>query len=447
MQIIKLLNEIKSGNLTYTSLSNKNKVRVMSIMESEDEYTEMIDWLKNHVSVSDSNYGVEKLFHFKHNELNWVVSPKLGNTLELLRQNAMDSYYDEIPIVIGDGFSTLSICELSVKSENFNKQQQYSKITFDNCNMPHVLQINNDIGNMTINNISSEHEEIKIILNGRCNELHIDMLNRFLCGDLKEVTIQADNLKKLYCQNLKEKVLNIKVVSKNITYIEISDCKFIDNTFSLVDNSTPNLEYLEISNCKLETIENLENCPKLSILNLNNNNFKKFYNKFPPNIEEIRLLNNKLANGKPFVDFKGYLDLRGNPITNLKGITLKDPLLFKYYRNEASNIPLLLKDTEVLDDLIHYYETDIHLQFSLDVMFGRRLSICNEFFYIFLKILRGDFIPDKKYVEKYIKQLKSAVKKPDIFGKSSTPLSIKTIDKFIIDFQDFISNEIFNKKE
>ena len=36
MQIIKLLNEIKSGNLTYTSLSNKNKFRLESIILAEN---------------------------------------------------------------------------------------------------------------------------------------------------------------------------------------------------------------------------------------------------------------------------------------------------------------------------------------------------------------------------------------------------------------------------
>ena len=48
MQIIKLLNEIKNGNLTYTSLSNKNKVRVMSIMEGRiQDDMKMLPFIKD----------------------------------------------------------------------------------------------------------------------------------------------------------------------------------------------------------------------------------------------------------------------------------------------------------------------------------------------------------------------------------------------------------------
>ena len=61
MQIIKLLNEIQSGNLTYTSLSNKNKVRLESIMEAKTKgitKSEMKKWIKINTEIDSKTPNI-----------------------------------------------------------------------------------------------------------------------------------------------------------------------------------------------------------------------------------------------------------------------------------------------------------------------------------------------------------------------------------------------------
>jgi hypothetical protein len=260
MEINKLLNEIASGNLSYTELSNRDKVRVSNIMESKP------------------HKGLKPLpFDKSDRKIPSEVKQKL-NEDEILR------WFKENTTLIT------------------NKEGERKINVFDN-----IVEIKGDIYFRKTPNFTVSIDG-KITFEKINDITNLNFLSMFDCDKIKDLTLTyLPNL--LTIKNLSDILPNLKLLElsklKSLSKLDLSDIKY--------------LKHLTIQELPIEDLFNLPQEVKHLILT-SCDNLKTFNGIFNTKIETLNLINcNNIRNLKYYPKNLGIPSIN---LKSLKGAVI-----------------------------------------------------------------------------------------------------------------------------
>ena len=268
MQIVKLLNEIQSGNIAYTSLSNKNKVRVKSIMESVTineaprklkEVVPLTDeasikkWLKKHGYSkfkinSDLEVSIDEDFYYPQtSEEMKAINLKRVNGILLF--GVKEEFIDLSKLIIDFSNITINNCP---NLQFVSLPQFYRGGVFVTVNNTPLLKVNNpnklDIITLTLSGKNDVTKILDSFSDIKIHSLNISSNATFESCSQIPSSVKPSSLDVQYCSQ----------------FTKLGD---IPNTIELIKLLTCGIENLTMSGgdklYKLSIIE----CPKLVSLN------------------------------------------------------------------------------------------------------------------------------------------------------------------------------------